>query len=797
MNKKLMAITAVFAALLAIHCGDSVTSPDGGSDGAADGSRDGAFNPDGSLDAGKWDGGPDGSTDAGQPDASDGGETPDGGDGGLSPDSGPAQIYVEISPPSATAQANIGTVQFLATAKNATDPSVAWTIKDDPGDGSFGTVDNYGLYKAPAAVPLNPVVTVAATSVEDSSKSAASTVKVTSPVGIAVSPKTAGVKINEKWNFAATLEYASNKNITWEVIGGNDNGTISYSGTGQFATYTAPAAVPVPADVTIKATSQMDPSKSDTAVITVRLPVKVTVSPNKALVSLGFKQQFTAVVENASQDVEWKLEGGGAELGTIDQTGLYTAPLIMPSTKYCTIRATSKDDPTASGLAQVSILPPIQVYVSPDTVDVAIGLTAQFTAVVANATDTSVTWSIVGNDGTKGSINSSGLYTAPASIPTPDSVTIMATSNADPAKNDTAVANIKPFVSTFAGSSFGFKVGNGIAAQFGSPAGVSIDNGGNLFVADTYNNRIRRFTLSAAAESGVYCGSGDWGPMSTDYVNCTSGTFGSPTSMSALFFTPGSDTSVRVYIADTASNVISRTKYRSSAYKVRWFSGNGTSGYVDDTSTSSPGGRNAEYSTPTGIVASPAMDYAYVADFGNNRIRRVWLTENDTDGRVDTKAGSTAGFTNGTGTAAKFNGPYGVALDSSGNIYVGDFNNHAIRKVTTAGVVTTVAGNGTPGSDDGDCANARFYNPAGVAVDTAGNIYVADSQNHVIRRITFAGGCKVSTLAGGFSYGFVDNCAGPQARFNKPTGVAVTADGNSVYVADQQNNRIRLIKMGQ
>jgi len=156
---------------------------------------------------------------------------------------------------------------------------------------------------------------------------------------------------------------------------------------------------------------------------------------------------------------------------------------------------------------------------------------------------------------------------------------------------------------------------------------------------------------------------------------------------------------------------------------------------------------------------------------------------------VSTLAGSgTVGFADGTGTEARFSYPGRVAVDSEGNVYVVDHGNHRIRKITPAGVVSTLAGTGTRGHADGTGTEAQFDYPTGVAVDSEGNVYVADHGNHRIRRITPAG---VVSIFAGSTEGFADGI-GTEAQFNYPTGVAVDSSGN-VYVADSVNHRIRKI----
>ena len=193
---------------------------------------------------------------------------------------------------------------------------------------------------------------------------------------------------------------------------------------------------------------------------------------------------------------------------------------------------------------------------------------------------------------------------------------------------------------------------------------------------------------------------------------------------------------------------------------------------------------HSRFSDPFG-VAVDAHGVVYVADGGDsNRIRRIGR-----DGAVSTFAGGTEGFADGVGSAAAFHTPSALALDSFGNLYVADTGNHAIRKIAPNGSVTTLAGDGQPGDADGQGRAARFYAPVGLAVDKRGNVYVADTYNDRIRRIAPDG--VVTTLAGGAQPG---NADGPaiDARFDTPTAIAVDKDG-VLFVADTGNHALRRI----
>lgn len=234
-----------------------------------------------------------------------------------------------------------------------------------------------------------------------------------------------------------------------------------------------------------------------------------------------------------------------------------------------------------------------------------------------------------------------------------------------------------------------------------------------------------------------------------------------------------------LFVADTSDDVIHRidAEGRATVYA----GARGSTGSADGAATT------ARFNNPTGLVRDPAGNL-YVADTANATIRRIAA-----DGTVATLAGSasTRGNADGTGSGASFSNPVALARDSAGNLYVADDQAHVIRRVTPEGVVTTFAGTaGSSGTSDGTGADARFSQPQGVAVDGVGNVFVADTGNSTIRRITPAG--AVTTFAGvpGVSGAF--DAVGSGALLNQPVAIALGGDGN-LYVSDLGNSTIRRI----
>ncbi len=322
-------------------------------------------------------------------------------------------------------------------------------------------------------------------------------------------------------------------------------------------------------------------------------------------------------------------------------------------------------------------------------------------------------------------------------------------------------------VTTIAGSgTAGFTNGDSLNAEFDAPTGIVLDAQGNIYVTDRNNNCVR--LINTLGVVSTLAGNGEPG-----YLNGTGA--------AAEFHSPDVgicvDSNLNVFLSDQVNCAIREI---NSMDVVTTLAGNGIPGLVNGI------GPNAEFNYPRGITIDGEGNL-YVGDEYNNCIRKVTST-----GSVTVLAGNgTAGYVDGAASTAEFNNIAGVALDGQGNLYVADDGNNRIRIVTTSGNVYTVAGNGISGFADGTALNAEFGDARGLAVDTQGNIYVGDYSNNAIRKITTSG--MVSTIAGNGTAGHIDG-KGTSAEFNYPIGVTIDSNGN-LYVADSGNNRIRKITL--
>lgn len=303
-----------------------------------------------------------------------------------------------------------------------------------------------------------------------------------------------------------------------------------------------------------------------------------------------------------------------------------------------------------------------------------------------------------------------------------------------------------------------------IPALFSSPSDVAVDAAGNLYVADYWYNRIQKISINGTVST--LAGTGNIGAINGLGKLAS---FNKPSGLTV-------DGAGNVYVADAGNNLIRKITPDGTVSTLA-----GTVVAVDTSNTVT---EQPLFSGPSGVAVDAAGN-VYVADAGNNRICVV-----SPSGNTRTLAGNgNAGSNNGAGTSATFNNPTGVAVDAAGNVYVADMLNNLIRKVAPNGTTTTLAGNGEMGSKDGLDTAARFYFPNSLAVSTSGIVYVTDDINNLVRAIMPGG--AVTTIAGTGLAGS-QNGVGAQASFNDPAGISIGASGN-LYVADANNNLIRKI----
>ena len=317
-------------------------------------------------------------------------------------------------------------------------------------------------------------------------------------------------------------------------------------------------------------------------------------------------------------------------------------------------------------------------------------------------------------------------------------------------------------------------LGNGgpaVTASLSAPNGVTIDAFGNLYIADTSNNRVRKVdttgVITTFAGNGTAAFTGDGGPAVTASLSAPNGVT--------------IDAFGNLYIADTSNN---RVRKVDTTGVITTFAGNGTAAFTGD------GGPavTASLSAPNGVTID-AFGNLYIADTSNNRVRKV-----DTTGVITTFAGNgTAAFTGDGGPAvtASLSAPNGVTIDAFGNLYIADTSNNRVRKVDTTGVITTFAGNGTAAftGDGGPAVTASLSAPNGVTIDAFGNLYIADTSNNRVRKVDTTG--VITTFAGNGTAAFAGD-GGPAVNASLNAARSVTVDKTgTLYIGDTFNNRIR------
>jgi sugar lactone lactonase YvrE len=316
------------------------------------------------------------------------------------------------------------------------------------------------------------------------------------------------------------------------------------------------------------------------------------------------------------------------------------------------------------------------------------------------------------------------------------------------------------------------------SAELNLPVGAAVDSAGDIFIADALNNVVWKIsaatgTITTIAGNGTAGFSGDGGAATSAELNTPSAV--AVDSAGNLYIVDASNQRIRIVSAGTGL--------------ITTIAGNGTAGFSGDGGTAT----SAELNNPNGVTVD-SLGNLYIADVGNQRIRIVSAGT----GMITTIAGNgTAGFSgdNGAATSAELNNPNGVTVDSAGNLYIADSANQRIR-IVSSGTITTIAGDGTGGfsGDNGAATSAELNNPDSVAVDAAGDIYIADTLNNRIRMVSAATG-TISTVAGNGTLGSTgNNGAATGAELHTPISVALDSVGN-LYIADSLNFVVREVQV--
>lgn len=311
--------------------------------------------------------------------------------------------------------------------------------------------------------------------------------------------------------------------------------------------------------------------------------------------------------------------------------------------------------------------------------------------------------------------------------------------------------------------------GPGADARLHNPHGIAVSNRGNVYVADRFNHVIRKITPDGVVST--LAGNGDIG---SDNGQGNEASFYEPWDVCV-------DGEENVYVADYKNNLIRKITPDGT---VSTLAGSGSFGFA-----SGPA-EVATFGNPGGIALDDAGNL-YVSDHNTHIIRKILP-----DGTVSTLAGAAfdAADSDGLGSAARFNRPYGISMGTDGRLYVADEHNHKIKSISRSGYVATVAGSGNLGSKDSTALEARFNYPWDVIQDAEGRLYVLDGYNHVIRRIDST---DVITWVGTSGTTGAKDGTGKQASFNGATGLALGAKGNTLWISDAYNNLIRSVTIGE
>ncbi len=542
---------------------------------------------------------------------------------------------------------------------------------------------------------------------------------------------------------------------------------------------------------TVKATNSVGTGSASSASSSV-IPVTVPGAPTAASGVSGNTQavvSFTAPVSNGgasitSYTVTATPSDGGAAVTATGSTSPITVTGLTNWTAYTfTVTATTSVG-TGSASSALSLILPVVITAQPINLTVAQGYPASFTVAASGTVPLSYQW-------LKNNVAISGATSATYSIATvattdAGSYTVTITNAAGSITSSAATLTVQAFnvlaanQNVIAGKSAAFMTGVNLGStqwQISTDAGVTWTNLSSSYTYDGVTTNVLEILKVTTAMS-----KNRYRYQVTINNQTTTSAAGVITVGTAFLLLPVGvqvDASGNLYVSDAAGQTVRKI---SSDFKISTLAGNALSqGSTDG------GAATAKFNEPNGLVLN-TDNSLLLADTSNAALRQISAV-----GAVTTFAGTSGskGSTDATGTAARFSAPVGLARDGSGNYYVADQTNHTIRKISASGVVTTLAGTaGQSGSVDGTGAAARFNLPTGITCNAQGDLYVSDLGSHLIRKVTAAG--VVTTLAGQASVSGSSDGSGTAARFFKPAGLAIDSVGN-VYVADMGNSTLRKI----
>ena len=482
---------------------------------------------------------------------------------------------------------------------------------------------------------------------------------------------------------------------------------------------------------------------SSNAVLTVLFPPSITGQPASQSVLSSNNATFTATVAGtAPLSCQWRFNGvplmDGGRVSGSTTTNLSIVNVQTNDAGAYQLGVTNNYGSVTSAVATLTVLVAPGIATQPTNQTVILGNTATFSVTAFGTAPLTCQWLLNG-----------------AALP----------------------ANL---ITTVAGNGAAGYSGDGSAAgkaMLNSPDGVALDTNHNVFIADTSNHRIRKIdtngVITTVAGIGTNGFSGDGGLATNASLNSPGGI--------------GFDSAGNLFIADTANHRIRKVDVNGLITTV---AGIGTNGYSGDSGPAT----NASLNSPAGIGFDSAGNL-FVADTQNSRVRKV-----DINNVITTVAGngSSAWPTAGDGGAATnaiVRYPTSVAADASGNLFIVDAGDDRVRKVDTNGIITTVAGNGNPtyAGDGGSATNASLYYPWGICLDASGNLFIADEANNRIRKVDT--NSIITTVAGSGSWVYTgDNMAATNATLNFPMGVAVDSFGD-LFIADTGNHRTREVEV--